>query len=42
MGIDSNNGMFPIAYFVVDSEFNDSRLSFLELLKDDLEHDDHI
>ena len=36
MGIDANNGMFPIAFSVVESECKDSWLWFLDHLRTDL------
>ncbi|CAL2264889.1 unnamed protein product [Prunus armeniaca] len=36
MGVDANNGMFPLAYAYVEIESNSTRLWFLELLSGDL------
>lgn len=37
VGVDGNNGMYPIAYAVVEKENKDSWMWFLELLQADLE-----
>ena len=44
ISIDANNGMYPLAYSVVESECKDTWMWFLELLKVDLkiENDHHI
>ena len=37
VGVDPNNGTYPLAYAVVESENKDSWLWFLDCLGDDLE-----
>lgn len=37
MGIDSNNGTYPVAYAVVESETKDAWMWFLGYLGDDLD-----
>ncbi|GJS34893.1 RNA-directed DNA polymerase, eukaryota [Tanacetum coccineum] len=41
LGIDSNNGIYPLAYRIVESELKDSWTWFLEHLKEDLELQDN-
>ncbi|KAK1408172.1 hypothetical protein QVD17_39807 [Tagetes erecta] len=37
VGVDSNNGIYPVAYSLVEAETNESWAWFLDLLKDDLD-----
>ena len=39
--IDANNGMFPIAFSIVEAEYKDSWIWFLENIKEDLALDEN-
>ena len=41
MGVDSINGIYPVAYGIVEAESKDSWIWFLEHLKEDLELQDN-